>query len=148
MSNSKGKCCTPVVNQFFSCGCCCGSNGGNEETDDNGSSTGGIGSWKLLKKVTGGTPITLPTDFEELNIQVKFKYSAAGPISNYVNIPFHILRTNLTVEKEHYELGAYHLPTSNEIVSLMINKTTVFLHCVAFNSIDKFDDAEVIVYYR
>lgn len=138
MNNCKTKCCVPVVNQFYCCGCC--QDGGN------GSS---IKDWTLLSEVSGKELVTLPEEFNELHLNLRYTFGTDYENSNYMHFVVNVLKDELKDEPEYYELSVTNGINVTHALFL-ISKTSAQLWDLTYNnvSVDENSVMTTSVYYK
>lgn len=104
-------------------------------------------TWKLLQSVTGNTPVTLPSDFSELLVEIE-----APTESNY-SYTFHILKPMLKTTNKRYFGGFYYKNGANGSPSygtckLSVSSTTLYLHELFAYNTNVASSCTVNVYYK
>lgn len=98
-------------------------------------------AWTLLDTKTGTADISLPSNYNELFIKVKF-----GSYDIYV--PMFIPRIVLTSSYVQYRAGYYSLSTAHGMVSIAIKDTMMNIYEVYLNGSNITSTSEIKVYYR
>ena len=97
--------------------------------------------WKIVGEANGKTPVSLPSNFNELSIVV---YRSTSLTSAYA---FHILREYIKADYVTFLQGYSH-NTGNQLCHVKVSTTQVELSTMQLAGNDVSNDAKISVYYK